>query len=181
MQSPSLQWRTQSYRKSHLDPWMGKACAVLLWLPGQCHASTWRSLRKPPAEKMIWGRGRLAMTFKYLRERWSSTGKGGCMWEWKNVLWLCVRVKSGNLSLINQSVPSICFTDSPSFSGCCCKTIGEKSPASTFCETHTYDMQVEIFDQEVGTIAHTHARVRLWAHTVLGASTSQAVFLSHCV
>lgn len=87
------------------------------------------------------------------------------MCVWKTVFWLCVRtsrVKSGKLSLINRCVPSICFTDSPSFSGSCCKTVShkKKSPANTFSETHAYDMQVEIFDHEGGTITHT------WKHTL---------------
>lgn len=97
--------------------------------------------------------------------------RGGVTWGngfvcvWKTAFWLCVRtsrVKSGKLSLINRCVPSICFTDSPSFSGSCCKTVShkKKSPANTFSETHAYDMQVEIFDHEGGTITHT------WKHTL---------------
>lgn len=77
-------------------------------------------------------------------------------------------MKSGNLSIINLCVPSICFTDSPSFSGCCCKTISrrEKSPANMFCETHTCDMQVEIFDHEVGTVANRHTHTHACKHTL---------------
>ncbi len=97
-------------------------------------------------------------------------------------------MKSGNLSLINRCVPSMCFTDSPSFSGCCCKTISrkKKSPANTFSELHTHDRQDEILTVIPSHIqcAHTHAsprwtwrinftgRVHLplrlkWNHTVL--------------
>lgn len=81
-------------------------------------------------------------------------------------------MKSGNLAPINLCVPSICFTDSPSFSGCCCKAISrkKKNPANTFSETHTYDMQVEILTV-VPSHIHTHA------HAGLGASASQAMTL----
>lgn len=79
-------------------------------------------------------------------------------------------MKSGNLSLINLGVPSMCFTDHLSL------PVGCKTPAKTPEKSsqhvlkHTHDIQAEIL-LVVPSHIHTHMR----AHVGLGTST---VFVS---
>lgn len=84
-------------------------------------------------------------------------------------------MKSGNPPLINLCVPSMCFTDSPSFSGCCCKAQPQEIKSGQHVK-RTHDMQVEIL-----MVVPSHIKTHMQVHVGLGTSTSQTVFLSHCV